>query len=271
MEPLVVRIFQMSWDQYATHPWNDLIVQWIIKLIGSLFILCGFLSLTAKKESRIQQRLILLGSGLLFFLAILYFKEKFYQWGELIEYALQFGSPLILVLILRKALSWRQLDLALRLLIVGTFLGHGLYAIGYYPVPGHFLDMTMAFFNLQNEQAMMLLKIAGVLDLVIVAGLLSGLRFYSLASYAALWGSVTALARVVCNVSLEPFIWSQLSSDLVQWLPEVLYRVCHGLGPVALILVWQAHNHQGTLLTLLKEKFSRSNGHQKAYLKPAEN
>jgi hypothetical protein len=74
----------------------------------------------------------------------------------------------------------------------------------------------------------MFLKVIGIFDIVI--GILVWTKAGSIPSlvYATLWGTGTALARVLGNVRLE-----SLASDLFQWLPETIYRLPHGLLPLA--------------------------------------
>ncbi|MEO0731962.1 MAG: hypothetical protein AAFZ52_03935 [Bacteroidota bacterium] len=122
---------------------------------------------------------------------------------------------------------------ALRLLIALTFVGHGLYALGFHPVPAHFILMTQAGLGVGEETARNLLFVVGWLD--ILAALLLVIpspKTQKLALYWIIpWAILTTLARLWSYGGLVP--WETL---LTQWLPEVIRRLPHVLVPLAL---WQ--------------------------------
>lgn len=223
--------FQISWHQYVTNGTSDFILQSAIRLMGVIFLFAAFAAIRVSENRKIDQLIIGIGSGLLGLLAFLYYKEKFYHAGQFFEYASQVGAPVFLLMAIQNK---KNLELYLKFAIALTFGCHGLYAIGYYPVPGDFQDMTMNILGVSNSQALFILKVAGVLDLFIVVGLFIP-RLVSLSVlYCIGWGIATALARVVSNTTSSNVWW-----DLHQWAPETIHRLPHGLIPLALFILYQ--------------------------------
>ena len=230
LSPLIEGVFGIPWVDYVTSPLNDSIIQSMIFSIGVFFIFCSLLSLLLKSHQRTLIRVYLLGNLMLFGLALLYFKSRFYQWGQLIEYASQVGAPLLLVYSLRYPGHKIQLLFA-KALVALTFLGHGLYAVGYYPVPGKFIDMTVNILQVSENTALSFLFVAGILDFLVVIGLFfrSSLNWALL--YAMTWGFLTAMARPVAHVQ-----WDFLLASLGQWTFEAIYRAPHFMIPFWILL-----------------------------------
>lgn len=236
----VENTFHLSWFSYVTSPLMNQLIQMIIWGIGGIFIASALISMRSDVLSRFQQAVLLIGSALLTFLAFLYCKDKFFRLGEFFEHAIQFGTPLALLYCFQHSATLHRLQIFLKALIVLTFVSHGLYAIGYYPVPGNFQDMTLSILPLSNQYGLLFLKIAGILDLCVAAMICLGLGTTPALMYAVFWGTATAMARVMANVSVSTFIY-----DLHQWLPETVYRLPHGIIPLAtLVLHWQMQKQQ---------------------------
>lgn len=169
-------------------------------------------------------------SFLLAFLAFCYWKDKFYQIGELMEYALQVGVPLFFIWAVqpeKKGLeTWMLAATAI------TFVGHGLYAVGFHPRPGHFSSMVINAFGIGDAWASQFLTLMGVLDFVAAAMLfLPGKWKIPALWYCVVWGFVTAFARLWVN--FFPEFWME---SLHQWFYEFLYRGPHFLVPLALLV-----------------------------------
>jgi hypothetical protein len=239
LSPYFGPVFQMTWNEYVTQGNSDHWIQMCIRGMGALFALSAlavtFLffryKMTSKKSSSsvLSKTALFLGGALLVGLSLLYWKEKFYQHAQFLEYASQFGAPFLFLWALRSK-SKLGLLYCLRACVALTFICHGLYALGYYPVPGDFQDMTMNLLGIGNAEALALLKLAGIID--VLAG--GGLFFRSTEKisiiYCVMWGFATAVARVAANLTSQN--WLQ---DLAQWLPETLYRLPHGFIPLALL------------------------------------
>lgn len=226
----VSRGLGMSWNEYATSAVVDQVIQAITRGHGVLYLVCAILSLTVKNGDRVAKVVLSVGAFALFTLACLYCKQKFYQVGQLLEYAAQFGAPVLLLWALSSRETSHWFETTMRVCVALTFVCHGLYAYGYYPVPGEFVDMTIEIMKMSESQSYLFLKICGVIDFVIGAAILSNIAKPFVLCYAIAWGALTALARVVSNVSLSD---ANFANNLFQWLPEVIFRLPHALLPAA--------------------------------------
>ena len=118
----------------------------------------------------------------------------------------------------------------MKIAIAMTFAGHGLYAIGFHPVPGHFIDMTISILGVSESQARALILGAGILDLLAAASLFVPSLFRPALVYAACWGFLTAAARPVSLYFLDGDTWNQ-----AYWFVEALCRVPHFALPLAVM------------------------------------
>ncbi|MES3038107.1 MAG: hypothetical protein V4736_09395 [Bdellovibrionota bacterium] len=236
MTGFVNRFLSMSWDEYATHPLVDLTIQRLVHATGIFYVICAIVTVYISQKSRLEKTILKVGAISLTVLSFLYCKEKSFQVGQFLEYAIQFGSPLFLVWALAEKKSRFfnviTLEWSLRIAVALTFVCHGLYAFGYYPVPGDFIDMTIQLLKVSDAQAVIFLKFAGLMDFAIGISMLTGHLKKSALGYAAFWGLGTAFARFGAYVT-----WSNFTSDSTQWLPEVLYRLSHGLIPMAAFIL----------------------------------
>lgn len=235
MNPVVKYIYQTDWKEYLTNPaWGDFHGN-IVFGIGVYFLLSILMVVFIKKIPPlfIKTNLWII-SFILFFLAFSLFIGKGFQVGQWIEYSLQFCTPIFLLYyFLSKNISKKYI-LFIKIATAFTFIGHGLYAIGYYPRPGNFVDMMIKGFGTTQSQSEILLDIVGYLDLI-AAGLLflPIKKIYKAALiYIIIWGFLTTLARVYANFS-PGLGWYSLK----QWLPEMLMRFPHFLIPAVLFFI----------------------------------
>ena len=119
-----------------------------------------------------------------------------------------------------------------KIAIAFTFSAHGLYAIGFYPQPGVFVDMLINILHLSETTAKTFLVVAGILDFVLAIGIFIPRIAQYFLIYAAVWGGLTALARVWANFYLAFPI-----DSLHQNLHETLYRLPHMLIPLAVLYI----------------------------------
>ncbi|MES2854543.1 MAG: hypothetical protein V4692_01715 [Bdellovibrionota bacterium] len=237
----------MTWSEYATSGEVDTIIQFLIRGTGVLYLLCAAAALRVKASHAFERFVLAIGSVGLTILALLYYKQKFYQLGQFLEYACQFGAPMLLLWATRKpsAIYSKHFSIALRVAVALTFACHGLYAVGYYPVPGEFVDMMISILGVTDAQALKLLEIAAVLDFGVAGALVFGIALPYAFAYAAFWGVLTTLARIFANVS-----YANLVGDSAQWLPEAIYRLPHAFVPMVAFLIVAPHLLAGS-------KFSR--------------
>ena len=171
-------------------------------------------------------------SGWLVFLAFLYSKEQDFRTGLLIEYALQAGAPLFFFYYLKRPEITTRLDKLMRLAVALTFVGHGLYAIGYYPRPGNFSTMVINSLGVSLDTANGIIWTAGLLDFIVALWVILPVPWRRIPlAYCAIWGFVTALARIWAY--FYPEFWMD---SLHQWAFEFVYRAPHFLIPLALFL-----------------------------------
>ena len=235
MEGFVTRFTDYQWSEWIRSPEMDAMIQNGIQSIGVFYLICALFTLIIKPNWGKRLALIVysLGAFSLIFLASLYCKEKFYHTGQFLEYSIQWSLPLLFYFTLYHDWKSKLFENVLKLVIACTFLGHGLYALGYYPVPGNFVQMTLSIFPFFTEStAKVYLMIAGVLDLLAVPLLFLNKTVKPALIYCIIWGFLTALARVVSG--FYPEFWID---SLDQWLPETLYRLGHGGVPLVLYLV----------------------------------
>jgi len=231
MSGVVANLLSMDWETYISDLQVDNTIQLAIKSIGIFYFICAFVALFIKKLPTFFRYLLLLGAISLIVLAILYCKEKFFSIGQFFEYSLQFGSPLLLVYLSKYPKVTKPLLLVVKIMIALTFTAHGLYALGFYPRPVHFMEMTMNILGVMEDRAIQFLNIAGVLDFVISIGLFLPWKWSKYCLwYAVFWGAATTLARIWAN-----FNWEWLDYVLVQWLHESIMRFPHFLIPLAVL------------------------------------
>ena len=232
MSGLVNSILGISWEEFST---SSLAEDILVYPRYAFFILYAatFIFLF-KKENRKQAGdiLLLLSSFGLIFLAFLYYKDHFTYTGQFIEYSLQFGSPLFLYLFSRNIVSEKRLVLLMKIAVSLAFVGHGLYAFGFYPVPVKFIEMTCSILPMDESVAKIFLRTAGVLDFLVAIGIYWRKIERPLLAYAAIWGLFTALARITAYFNPELAL-----ASIHQWWFESLLRMPHMLIPLLLFVL----------------------------------
>lgn len=231
-----------SWKEWVT---STAIDEWIVGLIkgmGAVLALCGILTLARKGPAMAAWVAFII----LLIQHFLQYKSHFWQLGQLLELALQTAAPMVFLYWTKK---WGQANtlsatdelkqrlqfwFMVRLLIAVTFIGHGLYAVGFHPVPANFIVMTQAGVGVAESVARDLLLMVGVLDFLAAALLLLPNRKSQLIALGWIipWAILTSLARLWSYgglVTLDTLFW--------QWLPEVVRRLPHVLVPLAF---WRA-------------------------------
>jgi hypothetical protein len=231
MEGPVALLFGMDWRSWAGSARVDGTIRGLEVALGMLFLLAAAVSLLARKKGW-GLRLLQAGSLGLLLIFLLLWKERYFQIGQLLEHSIQFSLALFLAWVLSANPSPTQLIFPLKLVIALTFLGHGLYALGVHPVPGNFVQMTLNILPFNEAQAFLYLKVAGILDMVMILGLFWKGKEKWFLWYGILWGFLTAFARVASGFSMD-FPLDSLGA----WLHETLYRLGHGGIPLLLWLM----------------------------------
>lgn len=231
-------ILNTPWEEYASAV-TDRKISVAVKINGVLFVIAAIASaLINKKNIRYVKYPVYLGSFFLFILALLSLKDRFYQTAQFFEFTMQVGVPVLLVSIVRNGYTPKS-QFIVKLFIAVTFCAHGLYAIGFYPVPGHFIDMTINSLGVSESTAKTILYVAGILDLLIAIFIFVPKAARYVLLYAFFWGMATALARIVADFNAH-FI----THSFHQLSYKVVYRLPHGLIPLAAFLYYYQKNKQ---------------------------
>ncbi|NJN78538.1 MAG: hypothetical protein HC803_09635 [Saprospiraceae bacterium] len=195
----VVKMFGMSWQDYIMNLEIAYQQEFVMQVIGVFYLILIVFIFFVNAARKWIKPFLWLSSFFLFALSLLYWKENFYRIGQLIEYTIQWTIPIFLIFAIYKTQNTTQFRFWLKIAIALTFIGHGLYAFGYYPVPGKFVQMILDMLALNDGQATMLLKVMGVLDFVVAIGLFLPFFWKISIWYCVLWGFATAFARIVTN------------------------------------------------------------------------
>lgn len=230
----IIRWLGWEWTDWVSSPKVESMIQLWTRLIGAWWILSA-IALVLKPAFWAKQHRYWYAIAISLLIHILLsWKGHFWQWGYFIEHSLFMASPLFFTYLYGRQ-SWVNWHLvAIRIAIAGTFIGHGLYALGFYPVPYHFTGMMMTGFGLAEESALVLLRWIGVIDIIAALFLFlpaSNILHRWFLRYIIIWGFLTATARIWSNLP-----WYDTIELLTVWLPEFLQRLCHFLIPCVLLL-----------------------------------
>lgn len=235
-----------SWQEWVTSTKVDRFINWTGGGFGFILCLSGLQILFWQQwVERFGYKGMVLGHAFFILLLqhFLLWKDHFWNLGHLLELSLQTSAVLVWLLYLYlkiptfKTLKDKRLVQSIfwgvvRFLIAATFVGHGLYAMGYHPVPASFVMMTQAGLGVGEITARQFLLVVGWLDFLAAMLLLLPWRNSQLAALCWIipWAILTSLARMWSYGGLVPF-----DTLLTQWAPEVIRRLPHILVPAALL------------------------------------
>jgi len=226
------RVSNQSWLEFVNSQVTERNILFYTRSVGFLFILTSLLFLAHR---RVASGWLWLTAGLsslsLLFYGVSDYLDKGYQLAQWIEYASQIALPLLFVGLL-QAHRYHTWILFAKIAVALTFLGHGLYAVGFFPVPGHFIYMTTEILNISDSGAKDLLLVAGVLDLIAVVLLFFPKTEMYAVFYCLFWGFLTALARPLAYIEPGPVFWLTVHQTLF----EFFVRIAHFLIPLYLFL-----------------------------------
>ena len=216
----------IDWEAFALG--SDTAITNGLEIFGlSLMIGAAVPWLTINRKMGWAVWLLIPLSGALLLDSFARFIDSGNQLGMGIEHTLQWGCPLLLFVVLRKGSISRSWVIAAALATMLTFVGHGLYAVGFHPVPLKYQTMTASLPGIEGAGIFTFLSVFGVLDFAAALALLvKPLRKWAL-FYLIGWGALTALARVVTGSSLDP------------WVMETVVRSAHWLVPLLIYLHWR--------------------------------
>ena len=232
MEGLVTWLTGNTWQAYVTSETAGYFIDNLIFSFGIFYGAMAILTLVINQRMKGLTWLYALSSLALGLLAFLYCKEKFYHLGQFFEYVLQFSLPLFFYLALSEKINLLKLRLFLKIAIALTFSAHGLYALGYYPQPGEFVDMVINTLHVSESTAKYVLYVAGILDMVFAIGIFIPRTAKISLIYMVLWGAATAAARTWANFYMDFPL-----NSLHQNLHETIYRLPHALIPLSVLFM----------------------------------
>ncbi len=228
----VVRFFGGSWSGYLESVGSDASVERGVIISGVMLLLAAVAVWLLPFYHKWARPFIVAGMVILTFLFLLYWKGNFFIIAQLMEHTLQWSAPLFLLAVLKEGKLTPNGLLLLKIAVALTFVGHGLFALGVFPIPGHFTVMVVQTLGVSQEQAVQFLFLAGILDMVIGLGIFLPFQFSKwIIAYAIFWGVATTSARIWAHFyidNLEFVFW--------RWAPETLFRLPHFLMPLTVFL-----------------------------------
>lgn len=228
----------VSWETYVARVVTDHRIFLGVRTIGLVYLALALMAVTAKRNSLIQLTCLAVGSVLLAAGALSQYVEAGHAKASLVEQGGQVLAPIVLVLALQLGVRDRVTIVLALVAFWTTFAGHGVYATGLAPTPGHFYGLVNAILGSGEETTDVLLKTAGILDFAVCLGVLVPVFRSGCLAYAAFWGLVTALARPFAGMSTLAAWWG---AD--QFLHEALLRAPHACMPLFLLLVLRRQPH----------------------------
>lgn len=193
----------LNWEDFSKSKLAENVLTYPRYALCALYALTAFFLFFKENKKQKGDLLLLLSTFGLVFLAFLNYKDHFAVNGQFIEYSTQFGTPLFLYLFSRELISKGRLVLLMKVAVSLTFIGHGLYAFGFYPVPVKFIEMTCMIFPMDESMAKVFLRVAGALDFIVAIGIYWRKTERPLLAYAAIWGGLTSMARITAYFSVQ--------------------------------------------------------------------
>jgi hypothetical protein len=223
-------VLGVDWTFYVTSPMVDSIFQTLIRSIGAFYFFCAILIALAPRLHSSLRTPILLGALSLLGLGFLFFKESAYQLPVYMEFSAQIVLPIVIYLLCFTHVSRHQILKVMQMGVALTFVGHGIFALGISPVPGNFIDMIISVLGTTEEQARLVLKFAGTMDLLLAAVIFVPRLQAPALAYATMWGLLTTTARPLSYFGAGGI------DDWMYWLAQALYRVPHLGLPLATLI-----------------------------------
>ncbi|MGB2128569.1 MAG: hypothetical protein ACPHXR_03740 [Flavicella sp.] len=231
LEPFVLFFSEMTWSEFVISDALEGFIQNLKLSFGLVLLSTAIACFFVQRFPKLVKILLWFSFYILLFVIFLRAKEKFYQLGQFFEHASQLGVIPLYIAVISNRFEEHWLRYA-KVLVALTFICHGLYAIGYYPRPGNFVDMTIKTLGCTELFSHELLFYVGIVDIVVALLIFVPKIAIYVLWYVAFWGLFTAFLRVTTGVYMD-FFWD---SFLQVWHTTV-YRWVHGLLPLSLIFL----------------------------------
>lgn len=223
-----------DWSEYVISLETDIAITWLVKIVGVYLVITALAIIFLFRFRKLLSTLLITSSLCLFFMAFCMYLDVSFQWAQWIEHGSQFLMPVILVMLINQ-ISEKSVLLMTKVAVALTFLGHGLYALGFYPVPGHFIHMVIENLHVSNDTAITFLLIAGILDVIVVVGIFIPRIDKYLLYYAIFWGFLTSLARLTTYIQFDHLFSISLHNSLYLFA----YRIPHFVVPILALWLLQ--------------------------------
>lgn len=231
LSPFIELLTPWTWQEYVSSDLVHSVTQAFIKFIGVLYFLLAGITIFIKPWHKKLFKLYVLASAHMLFITYLITLDKGSFIGLFIEHATQVFIPLIFAGLYLNKFKFEQSLNFIKITIAATFVGHGLFAAGFHPVPGNFVEMVISTFGINEETAYILLRAAGTIDFISAIFLfMPKTQIYSLI-FMSSWGIITAFARTVAHLD-----FNLLGMSSSQWIHETIYRLPHGLLPLFVMI-----------------------------------
>lgn len=231
LSPFINYLTPWTWQEYVSSDLVHSVTQFFIKFIGVLYFLLAFVTIFVKPWHKKLFRYYTFTSLHMIFLTYLITLDKGSYVGLFVEHAIQFMIPLLFAGVYFGKINIEKNINLFKIAAACTFIGHGLFAVGFHPVPGNFVEMIITTFQISETDAYTFLRIAGTLDFAAALLLFIPQTQLIALAFMSFWGIVTAFARTVAHLDLNLLFMSS-----TQWIHETLYRLPHGLVPLFLII-----------------------------------
>lgn len=234
MQP-IIELLGMDWVQYLKDPEAGKSIVAFIRGLGGVYILFAIISLFFQYiPKNVAKVFVATSVFFLVFLATAYYFSQAQRVGQFVEYSSQITTPVFLYYARFGAPLKAKFLFGIKVAIALTFCGHGLYAIGYYPQPGYFMEMISRGLSVDLKTARNLLELAGVLDFILSALIFLPVRWLVIPAliWAVIWGLLTTGARLVTNIYPDIF-WDTVFRNL----PDMLMRFPHFMFPVIVLIL----------------------------------
>lgn len=234
LRPVIEDWFGGSWDAWVTSERVEGAVLAVLRAEGAWLAAAAVAAalwprVAAVAWARRTCGVLIVGGAVLVALwGVLDWLDHNRRWPQLCEHGIQAVLPWLWWS--RAPLGARGIRAA-RVAIGLTFVGHGVYALGWWPRPGSFVTMTMNSLGVEQTTAEHLLLVAGAVDLFVAVAIWLPRCALAVLWWAAAWGLLTAVARPWAHLDFD-----RLPAFLAQWLHPMAMRLGHGLLPAALAL-----------------------------------
>jgi hypothetical protein len=234
MTPLL-KLFGVAYIDFASNPQTDAKIVLVQKIIGVIFFsaACMSIFLLKKIENKpikfFTKSILAVATLNLLLMAFCYTKDKFFHVGQFFEYAIQIGTPLLL---LNYSFFERKISISIFLQIICalTFTCHGLYAVNFYNTPVEYTTMTMNSLGMDEAASKSFLQMAGLLDFIASILLFLPKTKKVTLIYMFIWGFLTTFARIYSHHHEDTFV-----NIFLQYWFQSMYRIGHFLVPLALL------------------------------------